>query len=355
MTTPISSTSSSSRPLRTLAALVLAMVALLAALNWFARWLEGPEHIAAGKAELVAVPGTEAVVLGPSVASQLYLPAMCLTGKSIPNSGQDLFETVALADHLIERGDIPPLVIVANAAEFHLSDNGSAGTARRTRRIETYRLLQSLGDWRMIDGDWAGAARAAVLPALGYDNWRARARQAWIRWKAGASQRGKVQRQRPTVFLTQEEDRREAQSWFAARSLETSRIGYRDSEVPERALRALMALSDRLQRHGSRLVVVNMPLSPAIRELLDSRPAADLRLQARFMDDLRSAGITVIDGTSEPGFADDIIFFRDPTHLNGFAAVNFSRHVAERLAARGYIAPPTCEKPEDIVRTVDLP
>lgn len=350
MTIPTSSISSSKRPLRRLVAFALALAALLIALHWLARWLEGPEHIAVGQAELASVAGSEGVVLGPSNARQLHLPAMCVEGPSIANSGQDLFESTAFAHHLIDRGDVPPLFIIVNAADFHLANNGSPGTARRTRRIETYRLLQSLGDWRLVDRDWAGAVRAAVLPALGYGNWRARARKVWYRQRARESQGRRSNEHRSYISLTPEEDRRYAREWVAARDLENSRIAYRDSEGPQRAARELVELSQRLQSHGSRLVVVNMPLSPAIRPLLNARPAADLLLQERFFEALRAGGIRVIDGTAEPGIADDIRSFRDSTHMQGRAGAAFSRIVGERLADSGHIEEPTCEVLEDIGR-----
>ncbi|TMM49703.1 hypothetical protein [Qipengyuania marisflavi] len=336
MTTQASSTSSSRIGWRSALGYMAAVVMVVLVLNVVARLAEPPNYIGEMRAKLGGVPGSEAVVLGPSVAKHLVPAAMCLKGANIAESAMDVFEAEALARHLVARGEVPPVWIMGVIPSFQLADNGSKGSSTLGRRLLTYRTLQSLGDPRLIGDDVRSALRSLIFPALGHQEWRLRLRMmeqqmrgvGWARPDVTVSQK---------AIANEAEDQRMATEWVATYSAAASGIAAYDNTIADRSLASLLRLNRLLNDSGARLVIVVMPVSPATTAYFKSDESVAVTGMDMIEQRLTADGAVIIndltDAQSERAHGE----FRDAVHFNRSGGLRYSRDLGERLTEAGVI------------------
>lgn len=323
---------------------VLGFLACIGGLNALARWAEGPDQFADWQDELDRAGSAEIVVLGPSVAQHIYPDAMCSNGINLAAPWQDIYEAEALIDHLSAADTLPRLVIIGRLPGHYSNDNGADGTSRGNRRIHTYRNLQARDDWRLIEDDWQGAVRAFAFPVLGHDQWQST-------WRLFKSRLAGEDRDMPDPAYSQERlpDRRTdaalAQGFLAQRDRELSDMQKYDAAIAERSLRTALRLNARLRARGSQLVLVTMPVGPAMSAKAPSALADDLALTARIDGELEDAGAIVIDHLTGTPVSEHLANFRDAVHLNRDGGLAYSHYLATQLAALGVLPAPDCASP----------
>lgn len=345
MTIPTSSTSSSKRPgWRDAAAFGAFVVLLIAALNVAARLTDSPERVDAMRAKLESTPGRHMAVLGPSVGKAIFPEAMCVDGVNLAEHGLDVFEQRAIARAVVERGNVPRLWLMAVMPGVTLADNGSPAARRGEQRQLVYRVLHAIGDWRLIDGDWKTAARVEVFPALGYLDWKARANEVRRRMTGRRTVRSEP-RYTSKRIASAGHDSRQAEIWARGRYDEFERVNYHDGQVRERAVASLLATARMIERGGGRMVLVYVPVSPAMQHEMRTTIANHGNAKRLMIAEARRAGLTVIDDTAHLRISGDLANFRDPIHLNYRGGLAYSRDLAERLARMGIIDRPDCPAP----------
>jgi len=317
------------------------VLAILAGLSLAARLAEGPDYLDAQRSKLASMQGAQLAIVGPSVADKLAAQKMCLEGGKFVGAGLDTFEAAAIAEHAVERGDIPPVWIYGVVHSFELRDNGGQASLGSDRRVATYRTLQSRGDWRLIGEDWKTALRSMAMPNLGYRDWRRGIGTLKARL-SGRKQPWQVPNDEPEIMPDAASYKEDAERWASVRSGEFDRLRYYDSSIPDRAKQSLLNTHQLLQENGAQLVVVYMPLAPALREVFARDLSREMAASRLFQQQLKKAGIIVIDGTADPRIANDNANFKNASHLNDAGGALYSRLLAQQLAQLGLIAPPDC-------------
>ena len=323
---------------------IAAFLACVALLNGLARWAEGPDYLANWQDELDRAGQAEVAVLGPSIAQHLYPDAMCRKGINLAGPGQDIFEAEALITHLHGTGSLPKLVIIGRFPGSLESDNGAAGTRRGQRRIFAYRNLQARGDWRLIGSDWQGAVRALAFPALGYDQWRNRFRLLEEKW-AGRDRAFREPAFSQQQLTDSDSDIRMTQRFLSARHTELTAMRRHDAAISHRAQQAALRINDLLAANDSRLMLVTMPVGPAMSDAVPTKLAEDLERLAKRDVELKAAGVLTINDLTTTTFSQALAGFRDPVHFNRKGGMSYSRDLAQRLAAQGLLPQPECERP----------
>ena len=336
METPTSSTSSSRRRGWTAAGVFALLGAgLLAMLGGVGRYLEGDAFIDRRVAALGAVESGQAVIAGGSVSRHIELSALCIEGTNLWEPHQDIFEIAALQRHLEDRGIVPSLWIVGYVPGLTTIDKGADGARSAERRAIAYRTLHAAGDYRLIGGDWEGALRSVAAPVLGYPEWRGRIRAA-VRGDAFDMERPAPDRPELDPAILEEQSRKRAEEARA----EQEKMRYHDDGIAGRAMAEILAMNSALLRQGSRLVLVEMPVTAQFEALGYGMTPKDLAREERLIDRLEKEGATVVrleDLPDQPATR-----FRDFIHLARSAGFAFTRELGAELARRELMEKPAC-------------
>lgn len=336
METPISSTSSS-RPTTWLAAGLFALLAtvLLAGLGVAARQLEGEDFIGTRVANLQGIRSGQAVVSGASISRHIELSSLCLDGANLWEPRQDIFEIAAFQRHLESRGVVPSLWIMGYFPGLTTVDKGADGARHSDRRAIVYRTLQGSGDYRLIGGDWQGALRSIVAPALGYDDWRNRFNAAVQGRPFGARQPAP-----DTPQLDPEVRESQARQWAETAAAERSRVQFHDDGIAARAAAEFLEMNRALQAQDVPLVIVEMPVSPEMKRYRYGVSEADIAREELLLERLEEQGATYIRLSDLP--PQPVGRLRDFMHMTQSGGRQFSRELGEELARRGIIERPAC-------------
>ena len=308
---------------------------MLAVLGHVGRILEGEAYIGERVGLLERAERAEVVVTGSSVAQHIEPAAMCLEGVNLYEPRSDLFEVLALARHLEARKALPRFWVVGFVPGFTTQDKGAKAAGGSDRRILVYRTLQAAGYYGLIGDDWQGAVQAVAAPVLGYKEWKPRLR-------SGMS--GKPFRQRPPVsdvpVRDSEAATREARAWIDMLRAEQDRVRFHDDTIPQRARSALLELQRLLSDNGSRLLLVEMPVTSELKALGYGLTGAEYRLERAFLAEVEQEGATLV-RADEYG-AQPRRRFRDFLHLRRSEGAVFTRELAGILAERGVMKKPAC-------------
>lgn len=330
MTTPTSSTLPFKRGL--LSALVFAglLVLLLLSLNLFARAAESPALIGDRRAAITAARSAPVVFAGPSVATQFVPETVCPTAVNIAEPGVDIFELAAMGKHIARTGRAGQVWIVGLVPVSFAYDNGAPGSTRRSRRQHVYRTLQSFDHWSLIGGDWQGAFRAIVAPALGWPEWQHRKNEIMLRLQ-GRSRSSEDRRFDTAAVASHAAERSWAKRWVATMSGEARTIEYWRGDRSAMAGAALAGMVHAIRRRGGTVVIALMPISPAMRQETARTMPHALASARKALSGARAAGAVIVDDTARPRFADDLSSFRDPLHLNYQTGAAYTADLFARL------------------------
>lgn len=137
-------------------------------------------------------------------------------------------------------------------------------------------------------------------------------------------------------------DRRLADDLVRKQNAELDRLATHDGSIARRASASLSRINVLAQQHGARLVVVTMPVSPALAAMAPEAMSAEMALTSNLDRGLAAEGVLFVNDMTDTPFSADRTNFRDADHLNHTGGTRYSRDLAERLATLGILPRPTC-------------
>ena len=272
----------------------------------------------------------ETVVMGGSAAIGIETQPFAPDAASIWNPEEDLFETVAQANLLLDRNQRLTRIVLALTPPAHALDNGGSGSCCAPQRHTTYRMLRHYGDNALIDGDWRSAL-VSLVPT-GEADWIGLLAQVGL-----ANGRSVQRADAEALWLDRAMAARPAPEQndeaIEARQSEIASLAYRDPTIPDRVASAVSSLARRMDRRGGTLVIVAMPLDASLAGRIDGAAPDWNRGFADLLASARQSGGTVLDLTRDPRLTSDTAGFSDPVHLNRSGARALTAVLEERLIA----------------------
>ncbi|ANU07057.1 hypothetical protein [Paraurantiacibacter namhicola] len=298
--------------MRKLTGFILFALAWLAALVAVHRSVPDPE-LEYRIERLDAALEAKGVIMGGSAAIGLEPAALGIDAVEVWNPNQDVLETAALANLLLDRNPELELVVITLAAPAHALDNGGRGSCCVDQRNRTYRAMRHYGDWSLVGGDWRTAVSSLVpmgeadwlplLARLGLANGkpagRAASQEAW---------RARSMAHAPTA--------EELDTLLDGRATEIETLAYRDPQIASRNGQALAALARRFTSRGGRMVVIVPPLHASLQQRMEQDFMAWRRGMDTMLTSAEAGGAQVLDLSGHRALAEDRLNFSDPVHLN---------------------------------------
>ncbi|MBO9500679.1 hypothetical protein [Brevundimonas sp. A19_0] len=313
---------------------------LLAGLNLASRQFEDRRYLDPMNDLLAATSGRDAIIVGSSVGGAIRFDALCTDGADFFFVLQDLFETRAMVDLVLDRPDPPRHWFLALSPGAVFYDNSISASGRTHNRRLTYRFLFENGQNDMIGGDWRQYAVTRISPALGYDDWRRRFQNVLVR--VGLRPEAKPVGSliwRLDGTLGADDELALADREAAARLEDIRSIRFYDPSVPERAGRAIADINARIRASGGQLYIVVPPASPEFQRRTREGLAEELDGLWRSLDEVEDQGAVVVNAWRDPARVYPSRLFVDPNHMNPEGARIFSADLAAVLRARGDDAP----------------
>lgn len=307
-------------------------VLLLTMLGQAGQQLEGDAFIGRRVALLEEAGKGDAVVSGASVARHIELDALCLEGVNLWEPRQDIFEIAAFERNRAGHDRVPPLWIVGYVPGFTTVDKGADAARGGDRRTIAYRTLQAVGDHRLIGNDWQGAVRSLATPVLGYREWIARVR--------GGDGFGMLKPAGDTPVRDAAAAQVQARKWAEETRAEQQKVRFHDDTIAVRASVSLQILNSDLLKRGSRLVLVEMPVTPEVAIQNFGLTETQHSSEQQILRNLEATGVEVVRAADLPD--QPLSRFRDFLHLSESGGKAFSRELGEELARRGLIQKPAC-------------
>lgn len=325
-------------------ALFLALAAvLLVSLNLLSHRFDDRRHLDPMNDLLNGTSGRQAIIVGSSVGGALRFDTLCLEGADFFFVLQDVFETRAMVEMVLDRPDPPRIWFLTLSPGSLFYDNAIPASGRTRNRRLTYRFLFENGRHGFIGGDWRQYGVARVSPALGYDDWRRRFQTmlsaAGLRPPAPPVETmiwrldGMLDAAREPALVEQE---------ASARLADIRTIAFYDPAVEKRAIRAVAEINALVRAAGGQLYVVVPPASPEMQRRTREGLGDQLDALWKSLDRIEGEGAVVINAWRDPARPYPAELFVDPNHMNPRGAEVFSRDVGDALRARTQTGFPAC-------------
>ncbi len=329
--------------MRRLALFFVLAAALLVGLNLLLRQFDDRRHLDPMNDLLDGTSGRQAIIVGSSAGGAIRFDTLCLDGADFFFVLQDVFETRAMVEMVLDQPDPPRIWFLALSPGSVFYDNAVPASGRTHNRRLTYRFRFENGQHGLIGGDWRQYGVARIAPALGYDDWRRRFQNmlsaAGLRPRARAVE---TMIWRLDGTLDAPRDAALAEHDASARLAEIRTVAFYDPAVATRATRALAEINALVRASGGQLYIVIPPASPEMQRRTREGLGDQLDILWNSLDRIEGEGALVINAWRDPVRPYPVELFVDPSHMNPRGAEVFSRDVGDAIRGRTQPGFPAC-------------